>query len=126
MRRIDADELKKALDEQMNFEENCRDSVFDIIDNAPTVECPFYAEAYQTGYEEGKNERPEGEWIAVKDKLPDKEGFYLVSLENGRIVVADSGGIIENHDFEPKMVAWQPLPEPYKKEGADMREEAST
>lgn len=34
----------------------------DIIDNAQTVEYPFYAEAYQTGYEEGKNERPQGKW----------------------------------------------------------------
>lgn len=33
-----------------------------LIDNAPTVEYPFYQEAYQTGYEEGKNERPQGEW----------------------------------------------------------------
>lgn len=38
MRLIDADALKKALDEQMKFEENCRDSVFDIIDNSPTIE----------------------------------------------------------------------------------------
>ena len=38
MRLIDADALKKSLDEQMHFEENCRDSVFDIIDNAPTVD----------------------------------------------------------------------------------------
>ena len=34
-----------------------------LIDNAPTVKYPFYQEAYQTGYEEGKNERPKGEWI---------------------------------------------------------------
>ena len=35
---ISREALKQALDEQMNnFEENCRDSVFDIIDNAPTV-----------------------------------------------------------------------------------------
>lgn len=33
------------------------------IDNAPTVEYPFYAEAYQTGYEEGKNERTTGKWL---------------------------------------------------------------
>ncbi len=59
-------------------------------------------------------ERPHREWIAVKDKLPDKKGEYLVSLENGRIGVADQRGIIENHDFEPKMLAWQPLPEAYK------------
>lgn len=37
MRPIEADALKKALDEQMNFEENCRDSVFGIIDKAPTI-----------------------------------------------------------------------------------------
>lgn len=41
MKLGDLDALKKALDEQMNFDENCRDSVFDIIDNAPTVnDCP--------------------------------------------------------------------------------------
>jgi len=58
-------------------------------------------------------DRPHGEWVAVKDKLPDTDGEYLVSLDNGRIVTADGRGIIENHDFEPKMLAWQPLPEPY-------------
>ena len=40
-----------------------------VIDNAPTVEYPFYQEAYQTGYEEGKNERPQGEWIIIKSPL---------------------------------------------------------
>ena len=34
-----------------------------VIDNALTVEYPFYQEAYQTGYEEGKNERLQGKWI---------------------------------------------------------------
>ena len=28
--------------------------IYDLIDNAPTVEYPFYAEAYQTGFEEAK------------------------------------------------------------------------
>jgi len=37
IRLIDADELKKALNIQMNLEDNCRDSVFEIIDNFPTV-----------------------------------------------------------------------------------------
>lgn len=44
-RLIDAEALKKALDEQMNFEENCRDSVFDIIDNAPSYCALFSNEA---------------------------------------------------------------------------------
>lgn len=81
--------------------EDARD-VIDLIEKAPTV-----------------TEGAQGEWIAVTDKLPDKDGEYLVSLENGRIVVADERSIIENHDFEPKMLAWQALPEAYKKEGAE-------
>ena len=63
MRTIDAEALKKALDEQMNFEENCRDSVFDIIDDAPTVEqnWKFY---YDHGYKQAERDlkRPQGEW----------------------------------------------------------------
>ena len=38
------------------------EDIVKVIDNAPTVEYPFYAEAYQTGYEEGKNARTQGEW----------------------------------------------------------------
>ena len=73
MRLIDADELKEALksgcewchDANTNWCEHCCkiNDFEDLIDNAPTKEYPFYQEAYQTGYEEGKNERPQGKWI---------------------------------------------------------------
>ena len=56
---ISREALKKAF-----INQECWNVVIaHIIDNAPTVEYPFYAEAYQTGYEEGKNDRPQGEWI---------------------------------------------------------------
>ena len=64
-------------------------------------------------------ERPHGEWIPVSERLPDTDGYYLVSFEDEQILVAHSSSIIEHHDFEPKMLAWQPLPEPYKKGGAE-------
>ena len=68
----------------------------------------------------GWPERPHVESVPVSERLPDNDGgCYLVSLDNGQIVVADSGGIIENHDFEPRMLAWQPLPEPYKEGGKE-------
>lgn len=38
---------------------NTVEGIREWIDNAPTVEYPFYREAYQTGYEEGQNERPQ-------------------------------------------------------------------
>ena len=77
MRLIDADALKKAImnDLGLGDEENGSDAeymsglqdCYNLIDNAPTVEYPFYQEAYQTGFEEGQNARPKGEWIIHKD-----------------------------------------------------------
>lgn len=65
---IDANELKRAFEKVYPLATNemggvVNKQIYDIIDNAPTVEYSFYQEAYQTGYEEGQNERPHGEWI---------------------------------------------------------------
>lgn len=91
--------------------------VIDLIDNVPTVEIPTelckgcrFLKDCETCEEKL---RPQGEWIPVSERLPEKEGYYLVALGNGQMVVAHSDAIIANHDFEPKMLAWQPLPEPY-------------
>ena len=82
MRLINADALKEAkfltpqvrviggrhsgkLKEQIiqAYQKGWNDAIDTISNNAPTVEYPVYQEAYQTGYEEGKNARPQGEWI---------------------------------------------------------------
>ena len=57
------EEISDKIDERYRWDSKLtvcefKTIVGDIIDNAPTVEYPFYQEAYQTGYEEGKNERP--------------------------------------------------------------------
>lgn len=63
-----------------------------------------------------------GGWIACEDRLPEKEGFYLVTL-TGRITdIADmrikKAFFSENHknfmDYGSAVIAWQPLPEPYR------------
>lgn len=64
MRLVDADALKN--NEPHYDEEGYRVFYESEIDNAPTVEYPFYKEAYQTGYEEGQNERPQGKKIKKK------------------------------------------------------------
>ena len=51
---ISREALKEIIEEKVTYIDG--DSVYKIIDlinNAPTVEYPFYQEAYQTGYEEG-------------------------------------------------------------------------
>lgn len=66
VRLIDANELQQEY-----IKENGKRLL--LIDVAPTVEYPFYAEAYQTGYEEGKNERPQGEWVKIVNKISETE-----------------------------------------------------
>lgn len=66
-RLIDADALHDTIlrDEKLDGKDVnwAVNRIISHILNAPTVEYPFYAEAYQTGYEEGKNERPKGKWL---------------------------------------------------------------
>lgn len=75
MRHIDADALKDAI-----MQEVYKDRVgvfvgrriFKLINNAPTVEIPVarwdcYCEGQKVGYEKALSERPQGEWIDVKD-----------------------------------------------------------
>ena len=90
------------------------------IDNAPTVDLSAkWAEAHSMGYDVGytkglEDARPKGEWIPVSERLPDKNGNYLVCLDNGEITT----GIFDEEElfmgFWGYMTAWQPLPEPYK------------
>ena len=141
---ISREALKKAIDlefEKADLSEYeaciCVTSIYDkCIDNAPTVEYPFYAEAYQTGFEEGKNERPKGEWIPVSEKLPDDMQRVLIWFEYYRY--GDFNCMYQTYGFgyvcdgkwspfingetgwqDAHVIAWQPLPEPYEKGGEE-------
>jgi len=64
-----------------------------IIDNAPTVEYPFYAEAYQTGYEEAKEEldKPIGQ-IFMKDITEEEKQHFFNVWKNVRLQVIEIEG----------------------------------
>lgn len=98
IRPIDANALKEALQKVCYSIDFCREHNIDYsvnlnvalmaIDNALTVEYPFYQEAYQTGYEEGKNERPQGE-ITNEDiqnaiKIGYNDGFEMAKAKYER------------------------------------------
>lgn len=54
-------------------------------------------------------------WIACEDRLPEEKGWYLVYVKNQRPFVAYFKGKtfpLNNHYHE--IVAWMPLPEPYR------------
>lgn len=71
-------------------------------------------------------------WISVSERLPEKEGFYLVSIEVmenppkittftgiSQYIVHDEF-LGEVNDFNREnVIAWMPLPQPYKAEGEE-------
>lgn len=130
---ISREELKKVLNEQINFDENCRDSVFDIIDNAPTILHDNYSMGYQDGVRKVLSERPHSEWIPVSERLPEEKftgGAF--GFDFGEVLCTTIWGDVRNYKYgtsighdrphfwycgeikDDCVIAWQPLPEPYK------------
>lgn len=120
MRLVDADAFKKILsehemehDKRRSFDDyacgaaNAYEYAGDLLDEMPTVERP--------------------QWIPCSERLPEKVGNYLVSDIYGNVYSSYFDYLKEKKCFvydddlfdlteDDTVVAWKPLPEPYKKE----------
>lgn len=61
------------------------------------------------------------EWIPVSERLPDKEGSYLVTAQPTYnhakdIRIVHWGGRWVGYS-QSEIIAWMPLPEPYREDG---------
>jgi len=155
---ISREALKKAIEQAFETADLseyeaciCVSEIYDKeIDNAPTVElcyqttscldcknydkenhnCPRYCEVIKEALEETK--KPQGEWIPVSERLPDKNMPCLVSVGKFNFIqIAMYSNLMETIDHKifyqgdygknnfqnitEYVNAWQPLPEPYKK-----------
>ena len=79
--------------------------------------------------------KPKGEWIPVSERLPNCNGCYNVTrkLKEGETIYFISDvcyfdgqntwhrdtGVNHGRPYLNDIIAWQPLPEPYKKEGEE-------
>lgn len=139
---ISREALKKAFEDTVCIEPMPYAFVKQIIDNAPTVIVDNYAMGYQDGVRqvlkevaEGKHS-PQGEWIPVSERLPKEEDYRpCYGLPDGCVMWQTDNGVIGfgwyydstkcwsdiyDHPITAgKVIAWQPLPEPYKKGGAE-------
>ena len=69
-----------------------------------------------------EQEAVQPKWTSIKERYPEKEGFYLVSAEHGNYhpwiaemrIFAGVKGFC-NGAAMPVVGAWMPLPEPYTK-----------
>lgn len=67
-------------------------------------------------------------WIPCSKRLPEKHGYYLVQTDgshNSVIDIAEYGILFDKINSDPiwgwnkasRVIAWMPLPEPYRGEG---------
>lgn len=133
VRLIDANKLKEKLQTRRDnggedFDKGYNiglDTAVELIDSAPTIEAytkDDMTKEYLKGYNDCKDIiQPTGKWIPISERLPDKMGTYLVTLEykeHGQGITTlwyhgeDIGWDLRVADV---VVAWMPLPEPYKK-----------
>lgn len=60
-------------------------------------------------------------WIPCSERLPDKEGAYLVTLKKWEtITFARFTDIKTNPHFNALVIAWMPLPQPYTEEQKEL------
>lgn len=58
-------------------------------------------------------------WIPVTERLPDKMGSYITTIDCGKYGFATGQRYFYNDEIgwnDKDVIAWMPLPEPYKKE----------
>lgn len=132
MRLIDADAFKKILsehemkhDKRRSFDDydcgaaNAYEHASDLLDDMPTITIPV-AELDTT--------EDFGKWVLCSDRLPEEHGYYIVQTDgshNAVIDIAEYGKFFRKPEYEcvwewnkaSRVIAWMPLPEPYKKEG---------
>ena len=60
-------------------------------------------------------------WIPCSERLPDKEGTYLVTLKKWEtITFARFTDIKTNPHFNALVIAWMPVPQPYTEEQKEL------
>lgn len=58
--------------------------------------------------------QPEPKWIPCSERLPEKDGYYLTTTMYYQVYRDYWNG--DNWDRTEMIIAWMPLPEPYKGE----------
>lgn len=96
-----------------------------------------YAEPYSTGIRAGirmamdavKEQPILGGWIPCSERLPDESGYYLTTIQDGEVCYVSKNWFAHTGDYYlgksewrelcdgEEVIAWMPLPEPYRVEG---------
>ena len=91
----------------------------DLIDRQAAIDAiigqppePHYPSWYAAQIEKLPAVQPEPKWIPCSERLPEERGFYLTTTKD-KAVYCDHWNE-DNFDRTEMVIAWMPLPEPYK------------
>jgi len=106
-----------------------REELLDCLTDRPCDVCKFHTgngcTKWKCVFEEPVDEN-KGEWIPISERLPEVDQNVLATTRWGEVTIAERLNIGpdcwficegEANAHTEDIVAWQPLPEPYKKEG---------
>ena len=131
-------ELEKILEEMRGIKDGNRKEKL-YAKYPPNSKDQKVLNAYSQGYEDGTDnfynavvdiirKHMNDGWIPVEERLPEEDGFYIATID-GEIVGQEESfvGLAEfeddfwvDDDIDYKcIIAWRPLPEPYRPEGSD-------
>ena len=89
-----------------------------IIPN-PDVKIAIQTELYMQAIDLAIKALEAQGWIPVSERLPDKMGSYITTINCGKYGFATGQRYFFNDEIgwnDKDVIAWMPLPEPYKKE----------
>ena len=106
----------KAL-EQSNSDEDCisRKEVIDEIEFFQINPQHFDFVSLIDNIKDLPSIQPKAKWILVSERLPEEDELYLVYTEEQPFVCPFEDGVF----FIDDVIAWMPLPEPYKAESEE-------
>ena len=90
-----------------------REHLKDILCDVPNDKCIDWIMALNTAIKALEQTR----WIPVSERLPQDEQKVLVTTRSGNLIDVDTSIFYHASAFwEHYVIAWMPLPEPYKAE----------
>ena len=127
------EKILEELEERVNYRkrlvryEKKNGTITDVVRNQGALEELVIVEKIiRSHMNNAKDTNVLSNWIPCSEKLPEETGYYLVQLSKkmpnedyaDRVVVLYDGEEKVFMCYEKLIVAWQPLPEPYKGEEA--------